>query len=86
MTPEERLRTIVDYLQTQKYLKGLGVHVRIVERDVRLEFKGISTDQIQKLRRDLDDREQFHIKIINLDKKKKRRKKKKRSDQRPLNS
>jgi hypothetical protein len=79
MNATDRLKIIIDYLNTKPYLKGLPVTVRIPDGQVRLEFKGISPEQIAKLRKDLDDRGQTHMQIINLDKKK-HRKKKKRAD------
>lgn len=76
MNATDRLKTIIDYLNTKPYLKGLPVRVRIPDGIVRIEFKGISTEQITKLRADLDDRGQNHMQIVNLDKKKRKKKKK----------
>lgn len=78
MTPEERLRNIANFIHRQKYLKGLPFTVRILDGQVRLEFKGISTEQTQKLRAVLEGRDMTHMLIINTDNKKKRRKKRKR--------
>lgn len=81
MNAIDRLVTIRDFVTEQAYLKGLEFRVRILNGQVLIEFHGISKEQSLKLRKELDDREQHHMTVVNLDKKRRRKRGRRPSNQ-----
>jgi len=77
MNDKKRLATIERFIHSEKYLKGLPFRVLISPDQVTVQFKGISKEQMKKLRKNLNDAACDHIRITNLDKHQQKKDKKK---------
>lgn len=78
MNDQDRAKIIREFVHTETYLKGLQYRVRVREGECKVEFLGISTDQLNKLRNALDARDCQHIQIVRLDSTKKKRRRKRK--------